>query len=59
MANKQRPFGLLMCHVKVLMFSIVVVVFFFFVGLFNLRGSDIEYNPVFFAYAIVGLNTIR
>uniref|UniRef100_A0A672YNE7 X-prolyl aminopeptidase (aminopeptidase P) 1, soluble n=1 Tax=Sphaeramia orbicularis TaxID=375764 RepID=A0A672YNE7_9TELE len=27
--------------------------------LFNLRGSDIEYNPVFFAYAIVGLNTIR
>lgn len=58
MANKQRPFGLLMCHVKVLMFSIVVV-FVFFVGLFNLRGSDIEYNPVFFAYAIVGLNTIR
>uniref|UniRef100_A0A674EBW3 Xaa-Pro aminopeptidase 1 n=1 Tax=Salmo trutta TaxID=8032 RepID=A0A674EBW3_SALTR len=28
-------------------------------GLFNLRGSDIEYNPVFFAYAIVGMNTIR
>uniref|UniRef100_A0A667ZCS2 Xaa-Pro aminopeptidase 1 n=2 Tax=Myripristis murdjan TaxID=586833 RepID=A0A667ZCS2_9TELE len=27
--------------------------------LFNLRGSDIEYNPVFFAYAIVGFNTIR
>ncbi|CAJ1053226.1 hypothetical protein EPR50_G00014820 [Xyrichtys novacula] len=27
--------------------------------LFNLRGADIEYNPVFFAYAIVGLNTIR
>uniref|UniRef100_A0A8C7TGH4 Xaa-Pro aminopeptidase 1 n=1 Tax=Oncorhynchus mykiss TaxID=8022 RepID=A0A8C7TGH4_ONCMY len=27
--------------------------------LFNLRGSDIEYNPVFFAYAIVGMNTIR
>merc|ERR1712168_208501 len=27
--------------------------------LFNLRGSDIEYNPVFFAYAIVGLSTIR
>uniref|UniRef100_A0A674PLV7 Xaa-Pro aminopeptidase 1 n=1 Tax=Takifugu rubripes TaxID=31033 RepID=A0A674PLV7_TAKRU len=27
--------------------------------LFNLRGADIEYNPVFFAYTIVGLNTIR
>ncbi|KPP70686.1 Xaa-Pro aminopeptidase 1-like [Scleropages formosus] len=27
--------------------------------LFNLRGSDIEYNPVFFAYAIVGMRTIR
>uniref|UniRef100_A0A674CD27 Xaa-Pro aminopeptidase 1 n=1 Tax=Salmo trutta TaxID=8032 RepID=A0A674CD27_SALTR len=27
--------------------------------LFNLRGSDIEYDPVFFAYAIVGMNTIR
>ncbi|XP_075907440.1 xaa-Pro aminopeptidase 1 isoform X2 [Nelusetta ayraudi] len=27
--------------------------------LFNLRGSDIEYNPVFFAYAIVGINTIK
>uniref|UniRef100_A0A8D3BTM3 X-prolyl aminopeptidase (aminopeptidase P) 1, soluble n=1 Tax=Scophthalmus maximus TaxID=52904 RepID=A0A8D3BTM3_SCOMX len=27
--------------------------------LFNLRGADIEYNPVFFAYTIVGMNTIR
>uniref|UniRef100_A0A4W4F960 Xaa-Pro aminopeptidase 1 n=1 Tax=Electrophorus electricus TaxID=8005 RepID=A0A4W4F960_ELEEL len=27
--------------------------------LFNLRGSDIEYNPVFFAYAIIGMNSIR
>ncbi|XP_060097682.1 xaa-Pro aminopeptidase 1 [Heteronotia binoei] len=27
--------------------------------LFNLRGSDVEYNPVFFAYAIIGVNTIR
>lgn len=27
--------------------------------LFNLRGSDVEYNPVFFAYAIVGTDTIR
>uniref|UniRef100_A0A8C5HD11 Xaa-Pro aminopeptidase 1 n=1 Tax=Gouania willdenowi TaxID=441366 RepID=A0A8C5HD11_GOUWI len=27
--------------------------------LFNLRGADIEYNPVFFAYSIVGMNSIR
>ncbi|CAL8270474.1 xaa-Pro aminopeptidase 1 isoform X1 [Gadus morhua] len=27
--------------------------------LFNLRGSDIEYNPVFFAYSVVGMKTIR
>ncbi|KAH0623760.1 hypothetical protein JD844_006867, partial [Phrynosoma platyrhinos] len=27
--------------------------------LFNLRGSDVEYNPVFFAYAIIGISTIR
>ncbi|XP_067252480.1 xaa-Pro aminopeptidase 1 isoform X2 [Chanodichthys erythropterus] len=27
--------------------------------LFNLRGSDIEYNPVFFAYAIIGLSNIK
>nr|XP_009670644.1 PREDICTED: xaa-Pro aminopeptidase 1 isoform X2 [Struthio camelus australis] len=27
--------------------------------LFNLRGSDVEYNPVFFAYAIIGMSTIR
>lgn len=31
----------------------------FLPGLLNLRGADIEYNPVFFAYTIVGLNTIR
>ena len=23
------------------------------VGLFNLRGSDVVYNPVFFAYAMI------
>ncbi|XP_073452013.1 xaa-Pro aminopeptidase 1 isoform X2 [Aquarana catesbeiana] len=27
--------------------------------LFNLRGSDVEYNPVFFTYAIVGTEAIR
>ena len=25
----------------------------YFAGLFNLRGQDIAYNPVFFAYAVV------
>uniref|UniRef100_H3AJ55 Xaa-Pro aminopeptidase 1 n=1 Tax=Latimeria chalumnae TaxID=7897 RepID=H3AJ55_LATCH len=27
--------------------------------LFNLRGSDVEYNPIFFAYSIIGVNSIR
>ncbi|XP_072280200.1 xaa-Pro aminopeptidase 1 isoform X2 [Pyxicephalus adspersus] len=27
--------------------------------LFNLRGSDVAYNPVFFAYAMVGMDDIR
>ncbi|KAI7791471.1 xaa-Pro aminopeptidase 1 isoform X1 [Triplophysa rosa] len=27
--------------------------------LFNLRGSDIEYNPVFFAYAVIGMSSIK
>ncbi|XP_022096569.1 xaa-Pro aminopeptidase 1-like isoform X2 [Acanthaster planci] len=26
--------------------------------LFNLRGSDIQYNPVFFAYAVVSVDTV-
>lgn len=29
------------------------------VGLFNLRGSDISYNPVFFSYGIVTLREAR
>lgn len=36
-----------------------IVCFLFLPGLFNLRGADIKYNPVFFAYTIVGLNAIR
>ena len=28
-------------------------------GLFNLRGADIEYNPVFFSYALVTMEDIR
>ncbi len=27
--------------------------------LFNLRGSDIEYNPVFFAYAVVSMESVH
>jgi len=27
--------------------------------LFNLRGNDIDYNPVFFSYAFVGLNSVQ
>lgn len=27
--------------------------------LFNLRGSDIEYNPVFFAYAVITTNSVH
>ena len=30
-----------------------------FLGLFNLRGSDIDYNPVFFSYAIVTMDDVR
>ena len=30
-----------------------------YLGLFNLRGSDIEFNPVFFAYSIVTLDSVR
>lgn len=26
--------------------------------LFNLRGSDIDYNPVFFAYSVVTVDNI-
>lgn len=28
-------------------------------GLYNLRGSDVSYNPVFFSYAIVTLTDVR
>ena len=30
-----------------------ILVLFVFADLFNMRGSDIEYNPVFMAYAAV------
>lgn len=29
------------------------------VGLFNMRGSDVDYNPVFFSYAIITPDDIR
>ena len=28
-------------------------------GLFNLRGADIVYNPVFFSYAVVTHNDVQ
>lgn len=31
----------------------------FYVGLFNMRGSDIDYNPLFFSYAIITLEDVR
>lgn len=37
----------------------LVSVVFLPTGLYNLRGSDIPYNPVFFSYAIVTLSDAR
>lgn len=31
----------------------------FCLGLFNMRGSDVNFNPVFFAYAIITLEDVR
>jgi len=31
---------------------------FLLLGLFNLRGSDVVYNPVFFAYALITLDEV-
>ena len=28
-------------------------------GLFNMRGADIDYNPVFFSYAIISMEDVR
>lgn len=30
-----------------------------FTGFLNLRGSDIDFNPVFFAYLIIEINSIK
>ena len=30
-----------------------------FTDLFNMRGSDIEYNPIFFAYAVVTTESVQ
>ena len=38
---------------------VLVFCIWLYVGLFNLRGSDISYNPVFFSYAIVTLGEAR
>jgi Xaa-Pro aminopeptidase len=31
----------------------------FFIGLLNLRGSDVSYNPVFISYVIVSMDTVE
>lgn len=33
--------------------------FLFYLGLLNLRGADIIYNPVFFAYVVVTSNAVQ
>ena len=32
---------------------------FLLLGLFNLRGSDVIYNPVFFAYALIRQDEVK
>ena len=39
--------------------DVIRVPFISIVGLFNLRGSDIDFNPVFFSYAIVTTDDVR
>ena len=34
----------------------MIVVFKYSTGLLNLRGSDIDFNPIFFAYIIVTMD---
>lgn len=38
--------------------SSLIFVLLCFSGLFNFRGSDIEYNPVFYSYAVVTLDEL-
>lgn len=50
MSNSYNEEEVLSCQVLLLTFSL---------GLFNLRGSDVTFNPVFFAYAIITQDEVR
>ena len=50
MLNSYYKKEVLSCQVLLLTFSL---------GLFNLRGSDVTFNPVFFAYAIITQDEVR
>ena len=50
MLNSYYKQEVLSCQVLLLTFSL---------GLFNLRGSDVTFNPVFFAYAIITQDEVR
>lgn len=50
MLNSYNEEEVLSCQVLLLTFSL---------GLFNLRGSDVTFNPVFFAYAIITQDEVR
>lgn len=46
-------------HVSCCWLSEVVYVFFIlFLGLFNLRGNDIPYNPFFYSYTLLTMDHI-
>lgn len=42
---------------EVLSYQVLLLIF--SLGLFNLRGSDVTFNPVFFAYAIITQDEVR
>lgn len=50
MLNSYYKKEVLSCQVLLLTFSS---------GLFNLRGSDVTFNPVFFAYVIITQDEVR
>ena len=41
-----------------MMLYLIYVLILVLLGLFNLRGSDIEYSPVFFSYSVITMNDI-
>lgn len=42
---------------EVLSYQVLLLIF--SLGLFNLRGSDVTFNPVFFAYTIITQDEVR